>query len=141
MSDARRIRRVFVVDDEPTIASTLEMILCSWGFDAISFSNPREALSATRSAAPDLLISDVTMPQLSGIELAIQVKECSPNCKVLLITGQVSKLGDEHPFEVLSKPVPPPELLRKIESLTEDAPPRPSVNRVGHKDIYHRRSA
>ena len=87
---------------------------------------PREALLAARSQAPGLLISDVIMPMLSGIELAIQVQATCPNCKVLLFSGQAlttdflkSKSKAGHRFEVLSKPVHPRELLKKIQSLTE----------------------
>jgi DNA-binding response OmpR family regulator len=140
-----QVRRVFVVDDEPLIASTLATILCHHGFDATSFSKPLEALLASRSEAPDLLISDVMMPTLSGIELAIQVQEAWPKCKVLLFSGQA--LTDDslesarragHHFEVLTKPIHPAELLRKIQSLADEAPPRPSVTGVPRRKFYLR---
>jgi DNA-binding NtrC family response regulator len=115
--------RVFVVDDEHVIASTLAMILRSQGFDAKPFSSPLEALHATLSETPDLLISDVVMPQLSGVELAIQIKHRFPGCKILLVSGQaatadmlVAARAEGHDFEVLSKPVHPTDLLRKIHS-------------------------
>jgi CheY-like chemotaxis protein len=53
---------VFVVDDENVIASTLATILKQSGFEATAFTNPLEALDATRLKTPDLLISDVMMP-------------------------------------------------------------------------------
>jgi CheY-like chemotaxis protein len=56
-------RQIFVVDDEPVIASTLATILQMNGFSAKFFTSPLEALNAARSKAPDLLISDVTMPE------------------------------------------------------------------------------
>jgi|ERR1035438_10404517 CheY-like chemotaxis protein len=117
---------VFVVDDEPIIASTLTMILSLYGLSAQSFTQPLLALQAARSNAPDLLISDVVMPQLSGIELAIQVKEQCPDCKVLLLSGQVHNI--EHAralgwdFEFLTKPVHPLALLKRIQSLIEVTP-------------------
>lgn len=65
--------RVFVVDDEDVIASTLAMILrYSGGFHATFFNSPTEALEAARCDPPDLLVSDVVMPALAGIELALK---------------------------------------------------------------------
>ena len=66
---------VFVVDDEPMIAMTLRLILMAHGFDARSFTDPLDALSAAHSMPPDLLISDVAMPHINGYELAIQMPE------------------------------------------------------------------
>lgn len=118
--------RVFVVDDEPVIATTLGVILRQQGFEAHSFNLPLEALQAAREKAPDLLISDVVMPLLSGIELAIQLREFCPNCKVLLFSGQAATAGmlesaraAGHDFEVLAKPVHPTDLLKKIRTVIE----------------------
>jgi DNA-binding NtrC family response regulator len=134
MSQPRKQLRVFVVDDEFTIASTLGMILRHKGFDATSYHAPLDALEAARSQAPDLLISDVVMPQFSGIELAIRVKEQCPNCKVLLFSGQSATAGmlevaraNGHDFEILTKPVHPTDLLRKINEATEEDTTAPSV--------------
>ena len=80
--------RVFVVDDEANIAFTLAAILRIHGFDARHFTEPHAAMSAARLDCPDLLISDVVMPLLSGIELAIQMRECCPECRILLFSGQ-----------------------------------------------------
>jgi two-component system OmpR family response regulator len=63
---AKNLPSVFVVDDEKTIAETLVTILHLSGFAAKSFTDPREALSAALDDAPDLLLSDVMMPELSG---------------------------------------------------------------------------
>ncbi|MGD0911214.1 MAG: response regulator [Terracidiphilus sp.] len=127
MPEARQQPYVFVVDDEEVIASTLTMILrLQGGFRARAFTLPLDALEATRSESPDLLISDVVMPLLSGIDLAIQVRANCPNCKVLLFSGQASTLHlleaarqNGHDFEVLLKPVHPADLLIKIRDLTE----------------------
>jgi DNA-binding response OmpR family regulator len=122
--------RVFVVDDEPVISSTLAMILRHQGFEATAYTQPLEALKAARSNAPDLLISDVVMPALSGIDLSIQVQEQCPDCKVLLFSGQAATSdlletarANGHDFELLTKPVHPMDLLRKIRGLFEGTPP------------------
>ena len=130
MLGVRPQQRVFVVDDEPVISSTLAMILCSQGFDATAYTQPLKALEAARSVAPDLLISDVVMPVLSGIDLSIQMQEQCPGCKVLLFSGQASTSNllenaraNGHDFELLTKPIHPSDLLRKIRNVFESAPP------------------
>ena len=113
--------RVFVVDDEQVVASTLAAILQMHGFSAKFFTSPLEALAAARTKSPDLLISDVEMPGLCGIELAIQVKAQYPTCKILLLSGQAATLdllqqarALGHNFDLLLKPIPPTEFLLEI---------------------------
>ena len=124
MVQDRKEPRVFVVDDEVTITSTLGLILRQHGFDAQSFDLPVEALRASHETPPDLLITDVVMPLLSGIELAIQMREHCPNCKVILFSGQTATAdmlttarANGHEFEILAKPVHPTEMLKKINAV------------------------
>lgn len=120
--------RIFVVDDEHVIASTLAMILQRSGFDAVSFTDPLQVGKAADLNPPDLLISDVVMPELSGIDLAIQLQASHPTCRVLLFSGQAATAnlldiarGNGHDFEVLSKPIHPTEFLQKIRKVTVGA--------------------
>lgn len=128
MSDVRRLPRVFVVDDEQIIASSLAMILRKSGFDAVFFTDPLKALETARLEAPDLLVSDVVMPELSGIELAVQMQELWPNCNVLLFSGQAATAGmletaraEGHNFALLLKPVHPTDLLREIDKVRQES--------------------
>jgi CheY-like chemotaxis protein len=79
--------RIFVVNDEAVIASNLAAMLKQHGYSATSFTSSTEALTAAWSIAPDLLISDVAMPGLSGVDLAIEIRANCPGCKVLLLSG------------------------------------------------------
>lgn len=115
---------VFVVDDEKIISRTLAIILRTHGFDASCFTSPLEALQNMKVAPPDLLISDVIMPELSGIELAIRVRKLYPQCRILLFSGQASTTDllhsaheQGHHFKLLPKPIHPTELLAEIEKL------------------------
>ena len=81
---------VYVVDDEHIIATTLATILIRSGFEAVSFTDPLEALLAAESQTPDLLITDVMMPQLNGVDLGVQFKAIHPKCKVLLFSGNAA---------------------------------------------------
>jgi CheY-like chemotaxis protein len=112
---------VFVVDDEPVIASTLAAILQLHGYSASFFTSPLAALAAARVKSPDLLISDVGIPEISGIELANLMKTQFPSCKVLLFSGAPSSIDlldsardQGHNFDLLLKPVPLPEFLAEI---------------------------
>jgi DNA-binding NtrC family response regulator len=116
----------FVVDDEDVVASTLELILLSEGFDARSFVDPLDALLATQSVAPNLLVTDVLMPGMNGIELAIQTTQRCPNCKVLLFSSQAgtqdlreNAKSNGYDFPLLAKPVHPNTLLQAIRGLFE----------------------
>jgi DNA-binding NtrC family response regulator len=117
--------RVFVVDDEANIASSLAAILRINGFAAQAFTEPLVALSAARVECPELLISDVIMPALSGIELAIQMRRHCPDCRILLFSGQAGNSDmlqaardDGYHFELLLKPVHPKVLLERIRKVS-----------------------
>jgi CheY-like chemotaxis protein len=123
------IPRVFVVDDEHVIASTLAAILELQGYSARAFTSPLEALAAARSKAPDLLLSDVVMPGFSGIDLAIQMKAQYPECKILLFSGRASTQdllegarNQGHDFQLLQKPIHPSETLSRVEGLAVSGP-------------------
>jgi DNA-binding NtrC family response regulator len=99
----------------------LATILRMSGFSASAFNNPEAAVGAARFDPPDLLISDVVMPRLSPVELAIRIKGLHPGCKILLFSGQAqtayllrSAREQGHDFHLLAKPVHPKELLRQI---------------------------
>jgi DNA-binding NtrC family response regulator len=120
--------RVFVVDDEHLIASSLVAILQMNGFSAKSFTCAREALAAARLQPPDLLISDVMMPDISGIDLAILLSAQCPNCKVLLFSGQAATADllqaareKGYNFRLLSKPVHPTDLLSEVGTLAQQS--------------------
>ena len=114
----------FVVDDEPTISSTLAMILNLSGFDATGFVSVYKAFEQALVGPPDLLITDVVMPEMNGIELAIKFKFAYPECKILLFSGQhaTANLLQEaaekgHDFHILAKPVHPKELIAALKKL------------------------
>ena len=72
-------------------------------------------------ALPDLIISDVIMPDMNGIEAAIRIRQLLPGCKILLFSGQAAtaelleKARQEgHEFEILAKPVHPQDLLAQL---------------------------
>jgi CheY-like chemotaxis protein len=113
--------KVLVVDDERVIADTLAIILNQHGFDATAVYTGTGAVERARSEHPDLIISDVIMPDMNGIEAAINIRSFLPTCKILLFSGQASTAdllerarAQGHQFEILAKPVHPQDLLAKL---------------------------
>jgi DNA-binding NtrC family response regulator len=127
MTDQRK-SLVFVVDDEQLISTTLASILEDSGFVAMAFVDPLEALRAAEIRCPDVLLTDVVMPQLNGISLGIQFKAMYPDCHILLFSGQTTT-GDllkdanskGHHFEVLAKPIHPRSLLESIRTILAES--------------------
>ena len=119
---AREISIVFIVDDEALITKSLELILRRRGFKVSTFNNPLEAIEVMKTNPPDLLLSDVMMPQLSGVDLAILTAKLLPECRVLLFSASTADhlrraREDGYDFRMLQKPVHPDELLDEIAQM------------------------
>lgn len=113
--------KVLVADDEQVIANTLAIILNQAGFEARAVFNGEKAVELLDSFQPDMLISDVIMTGMTGIEAAIIARARLPKCKILLFSGQAAtadlleKAREQgHEFEILAKPVHPTDLLAKL---------------------------
>lgn len=116
--------RVLVVDDQKLIADTIAEILSDAGFDAMAAYDGWEALEVAGRFHPDWLLSDVLMPRMNGVELAITLLQKDPRVTILLLSGQagISDILLEgqrrgYEFELLAKPIHP---LKLIERLKQD---------------------
>jgi len=112
---------VLVVDDESAIADTVAEILSRSGYAALTAYDAEEALESALVTPPDMLITDVMLPGMSGIELAIKMRRMFPDCKILLFSGQAATVdllaaanGAGHHFNLLHKPVHPRDLLMHV---------------------------
>jgi len=138
---------VLVVDDEPLVADTLSVILQRAGFRAMTAYDGNTALTLASHMTPQLLISDIAMPDMNGVELAIALVGVIPQCKVLLFSGHatsadlLSALDAGHEFPLLAKPVHPVEMLNAVTETLEM--PAIAPKRVHHlADVIEiRRSA
>jgi DNA-binding response OmpR family regulator len=125
---------VLVVDDESAIADTLTEILSRSGYAAMAAYDGNDALESALLTPPELLITDVVLPGMSGIELAITVRRIFPDCKILLFSGQASTADlltsakrNGHHFTLLSKPVHPKDLLACVADSLKQRGPQGSV--------------
>ena len=117
--------RILVVDDNQLVADTTVMVLLSFGFDAIAAYDPDQGLEIAKRRSFDLLVTDVEMSRMSGIELAIQVRDCGYIPKILLMSGAMSATADflqnihgrGRDFEILPKPTTASELIEKVHKM------------------------
>ena len=115
--------KILVVDDEPLIADTVVEILNGNGFEAVGAYSAAEAIEVAESLRPDVLLSDVLMPRMTGIELAISIRGSLPQTRIFLFSGQAATADlldrarvQGHEFEILAKPVHPQDLLARLRS-------------------------
>jgi len=115
--------KVLVADDERVIADTLAMILNQSGFEARVAYTGEKALELAAEFKPEMLISDVIMAGLNGIDAAIKIRAILPGIKILLFSGQAATAdllekarAQGYEFEILAKPVHPGDLLAKLRS-------------------------
>ncbi len=115
--------KILVVDDERVIADTLVIILNRNGFEATAAYSGESAVELAESLRPEMIISDVIMNDMNGIDAAIHIRKMLPQCKVLLFSGQAATAdllekarSHGHEFEILAKPVHPQDLLMRLRS-------------------------
>jgi CheY-like chemotaxis protein len=113
--------RILVVDDEVLIADTIVQILNRNGFIAEAVYNGRDAIEHARRNPPQLVLSDVLMPHIDGVEAAIQIRELRPDTRIVLFSGQSATVeilararARGHDFELLPKPIHPIQLLKHL---------------------------
>jgi CheY-like chemotaxis protein len=117
---------VLVVDDEHAVADTLRLIMEQAGFAALSAYSGADAIRLAREFPPDILVSDILMPDLNGFELGLRIKETFPQCRLLFFSGQTATLqmaerytdifaAKQCRFVLLPKPVDPDVLLHEIQ--------------------------
>ncbi len=122
MHENREKPKVLVVDDERVIADTLAMILNQSGFDARAVYSGEKAVETASSFRPEMLITDVIMADLNGIDAAIMIRALLPSIKILLFSGQAATADllekarvKGYEFEILAKPVHPQDLLTRLQ--------------------------
>lgn len=119
---------ILVVDDERSVADTLAAIFQMAGYSSTAVYSGEDALQMLQSVCPALIITDVVMPGMDGVEFAVQARRRCPAVRILLVSGNAATLKivesarrRGHIFELLAKPVPPRELLAKVAAILAPA--------------------
>jgi two-component system cell cycle response regulator CpdR len=117
--------RILLAEDDESMRGFLERALARAGYDVISFANGEDAYARLKEEAFTLLLTDIVMPRMDGIELARRASELDPELKIMFITGfaavtlntEAGKLKDTR---VLSKPFHLRDLVKEVDRLLAD---------------------
>ena len=116
--------RILLAEDEEAMRAYLERALTKAGFEVTSVDRGTEAVPLLEKEQFDLLLSDIVMPEMDGIELAQRCAEVSPRTKVMFITGFAAvslRASREQPHaKVLSKPFHLRDLVLEVERVFEE---------------------
>lgn len=124
--------RVLVIDDEPGILDFVDHALNSSGYEVLRASGPREALEIAGRNRIDLVLSDVRLPGMSGLQLVKRVTRLSPATATLLMSSWASSPDVPSHVEVLRKPFSAKTLVAKVERTLRQAEQARSVL---HRDL------
>jgi len=119
---SRALQRILLAEDDESMRKFLERALKRAGYDVVSFSNGAEALARVHEEPFTLLLTDIVMPEMDGIELARRASEVDPDLKIMFITGFAAvtlNTGDAAPSDakVLSKPFHLRDLVNEVGML------------------------
>ncbi len=127
MSTRNPARMIMVVDDEHPLTDTMRAILERAGYSSTAAYSAAEGLDVLAKIRPDLIISDVMMPVMNGVDFALQASQLQPGVKILLISGHAGTQDlmdaarlEGLSVELLAKPVGPEELLSRVADLLND---------------------
>ena len=120
--NARCVQRILLAEDDEDMRSFLVKALTKAGYDVVSFGNGLEAYERLTEEPFTLLLTDIVMPEMDGIELARKASELDPELKIMFITGfaAVALNPDNHApkdAKILSKPFHLRDLVDEVERL------------------------
>jgi DNA-binding NtrC family response regulator len=113
-------RKVLIVDDDRDIVSIVSTILRGKGWDITAAYSGQEALEAVTSSKPDIILLDIMMPEMNGIEVLKRIKKIDADARIIMITafGDVESYLDSMElgaYEYINKPFETDELLEMID--------------------------
>ncbi len=116
-----KTNRILIADDEPYVARVLKLVLVKEGYEVICVNNGKQALDSYRETRPDIIVTDVKMPHMTGRELVetIRSSEGDSDTPIVVMTSTLESENRDWVSGVcgvsfVGKPVSPRELLRIV---------------------------
>jgi len=115
---------VLILDDEPIVGKRLKPAVERMGCEVEVFEDPREALQRIDEKTFDIVVTDIRMDEIDGIEVLERVKKKSPRTKVIMITGYAMmalarEAMEKGAYDFIAKPFTPEELRKAIAKAAE----------------------
>jgi DNA-binding response OmpR family regulator len=119
-------QRILIVDDDPNILKLLRLNLEMEGFDVVEAADGKEALDAVAEHSPDLLLCDVMMPNLNGLEVVARLRKDPANAElpIVMLSAKAQEMDVQHgkrvgADEYVTKPFDPDDLIAVVQRLLE----------------------
>ncbi len=116
--------KILIIEDNALSQHTLRRILQSAGYDVVTADNGREGLAAFNKEHPDLIVSDIIMPEKEGIETIMEILRDHPHTKIIAISGG-GRMGNTDFLQIakklgacdaIAKPFDPEDLIERVQS-------------------------
>ena len=125
VNNTSNAKKVMIVDDEPDVISVLEVVLNDNGFEVDSFTDPIAALKSYSVGIYDLLILDIKMPKMDGLELYDEIKKRDDNAKICFLTAsemyyknsRIEKYCSLEKDLFIQKPIANEDLVEEINKI------------------------
>ena len=131
--------RILVVDDDPSVLQVSALVLKDRGFEVLTAREGFQALAQLRRSLPDIIISDLTMPNMSGFELLSIVRKRFPQIAVIVVSGEFSGTMPTRLIADAFFPkgqYSPDELFGKIAELLQQSPIRPQISKPDKAPVW-----
>ncbi len=122
------MKRILVVDDDPGMREMVKLLLNDEGYHVFEAANGKHAMECLKNESPDLVITDIIMEEMDGVEIIMEIRENYPDIKIIAMSGG-SKISAAHYLESASdlgadyaftKPFALPDMLKAIKELIEE---------------------
>ncbi len=119
-------KRILVIDNEEGLCRMMEQVLLDNGYLAVAYTSPRKAVDEFHPGAWDLVITDIKMPGMSGLEVLQNVKERSKDTPVIMITAYATvdmsiQALRKGAYDMLTKPFEPEELIYRVKNALQQS--------------------
>lgn len=133
--------RILVIDDDRDILEDIKEALLPGGYDVVCETNPLLAIQRFLSEPFDVVLSDIRMPEMSGLDVLKKVRENQPRCPVIIMTayGDVQTAIaciNNHAYGFLAKPINFDELLEMIKQIEKETKGETQIDYQKLKEAY-----